>query len=1722
MPDSYTEIVQFEWRLDGAQGPDAAASRMNEALDAIDARIQTISRDASEVFGSFPQFLTPAVNATAILNMNLQTTLDLLRKIKQEGPINPFGNVPPTPPSNNPSSPGGNGSSGVELGGGYRGYESGDVRLRGRFVSPEDPNFIAAVNAAAAQQRLSDISSGGVYSNQRFIGGGGGQEFDTSGWLSASMYNRPALTNFGTGGAPSDQRLNDNWLRNIANQPSQALVPTIDLYRGLGFGRQPDSSATNQWWSGNPNTAVDYNSVGQSNYGRQDQSIQASVLKATADFNLLIDKSMSSYTESSRATQEIFKRQGMDYDFGGKPEIGAAEQMSVGDVARISSNYKEMLQSATNLPTDQIRATFGYINDATPNIIQLGAAFQSIGGYSKPILSNFGIGGAPSNQRLGDEWSNGLLQGRYQTPSLTNLGTGGFPSGIRSGEQWQNMPLAGMSSSENELLSVLSEMKQWRSEGLVDGGSRTYSKPSLFRQGSRDDWDQVWSGKSTESPFLDVQKLISGDQSPFVQIQKLLDSAKTAEPAVKSLAEILRSMGAGYSALTPSSYPPAGPAWDTRISPSSEEFWKTIGPGSTVGNPRLPAPSDTPWRVPTPDIGYFDFPNGPMLSAPATQFPWQVPYGTTTTSGAPYFPAGYTPPGITPPVPPGTPPSPTPGSPVTLPPYFPPGPPPGPTPVTPPGPPPYYPPGPPPYYPPGPGPTPGPGPGSYGPTGPFGEDWVAQMARANIEQKARDLFSKGNFTSGEDLMRDYGVPAYLATRSTAANVNQEYSDASFSRLVGPGGAGGGKYYDQFYYQQQGSNLAAQMGAAQNESVPDPARIQSIGEAIKDNKKAQDEFNTSSNSFDNILTRIATRIIIYTAIFTIIRTITGAVKELVDQMVLLDNVQSRIGFINGQPIGDTQGQFQQAARYGITSTQAAPALIAAAQRGATPEQLRQSEQLALVSGPDQAKIALVGLTQIQEQADAVGLKHVNVMDYVAQSYKTADLPLKDYLDSLRQGIVMHSQFGTSSEALGLAIEKTSQNTNQSVEQVSTSFQSILSKVQEPAAQNRLQGLGIGFVPSSNIPDMVRQISDEITKLSAQGRTGDIQTVLEALQGGGIGGYTRVRELAQAWIEIGKAIHDTNPQLANFNTYQSEVAGSATTKTNALKASWESYLQAVGNTGPFLAAKNAILGVADNAASGFNNNATILGSANQWNALSPDKQKQLMDQYLKETGMSVTNKDTGGYFGGLVGSYKEPVVNVTDQMYQQNGVQPWNLIGKTDVQKKYEAQFDQWFQGQINGTGAPMASNGSGAGGSLVHSESAIDSMLRYVPPTNPLDNQLKAAPPFGGIEDAPRGSFQDFERSVRGFETQLKNQGITLAPETHYFYNQTTGVWEKMLADSNAIRLATEKLASNQPSFAGILPKGEDLVKIQNRVSAIDASGMVGRAGLDTTDTQKVFFDPVTQTLKAIHGTETAIQIATEEAAKLLQQQITGTFNVPAGGEAVVAFFALQQGFVPGGAGAAGGSGAAALNGSAGALSGSAYQLTSAATALQAAANAMGGPNGDILREIAAHEPPLSESASARGVAGYIAAHQATLSGASGGSTSRNYLPMVGGGGGGYSAPYDPTAAFDAAHPGNERGGDRWWARGVSSPLTSSSHLPMNDQPLLHSNNSQNRNREFMGPNIGQGRTGGSSPTNINVANAIRINIDGRQIAYYMNRKTYRQFESVRNSVSGVPNSVVTL
>ena len=102
-----------------------------------------------------------------------------------------------------------------------------------------------------------------------------------------------------------------------------------------------------------------------------------------------------------------------------------------------------------------------------------------------------------------------------------------------------------------------------------------------------------------------------------------------------------------------------------------------------------------------------------------------------------------------------------------------------------------------------------------------------------------------------------------------------------------------------------------------------------------------------------------------------------------------------------------------------------------------------------------------------------------------------------------------------------------------------------------------------------------------------------------------------------------------------------------------------------------------------------------------------------------------------------------------------------------------------------------------------------------------------------------------------------------------------------------------------PAFGGFqtFPKGQDWDQFKALVRDYETK-LKDVPGYTVDRQQIAFLDEQTKQFRYLLADTNAIRFATEESRKMAAEQITGVFNIPDSGRALVAFYALQQGYVP--------------------------------------------------------------------------------------------------------------------------------------------------------------------------------------------------------------------------------
>lgn len=685
------------------------------------------------------------------------------------------------------------------------------------------------------------------------------------------------------------------------------------------------------------------------------------------------------------------------------------------------------------------------------------------------------------------------------------------------------------------------------------------------------------------------------------------------------------------------------------------------------------------------------------------------------------------------------------------------------------------------------GPPPAYGPSAMYPTGPYGQYRVATGMQQGFEMAAEHAWQGGRYDVFENIMQGDWNAARIARNRMQGRIGEIETDADF-QTAWPGGApgaGSGRYSNQAYLGSKLNSLRAQMNSATMEGrTPD---IDRLGKEIKDTQDQYDSFGKKLTLFDNKFMRhiawIAQGILIWGAL----RVAGDGIRTFIQELNNLESTQARLGFVNGSSYVATATQSALGAQYGLTPTQSGGGAITSAQLGLSSGDTNNARQLALVFGADQYDNALKELYQTEQRANAVGVDHVAVMNYIATAYKTAPGTMETYFDSLQQGILLSHDLGVSAEQAGLSILNMAEATEDSPERIATTLQSVIGNLRKGSVQDNLKDYGI---KAGTPGDMLRDVSSQVTDLVKSGNLDKAKALIDEVTGG-LNAPARQLQLLTDFQELNKLFTGTNTELSTMDGLLKNIGDTGVSTFDRLKSS-------------FLALVDAQI------------------------AAQKDKQAkgefQLPGLYqLSPLGLLVPGEAARAY-----GDVKNAGNSLAEYMNDQA------------MRKNYETE---------TGLSSTMAGNTNGrrAAGSDQVDTQAYKAWLREQSGAT-LGNSrtrngfgmspVSAATPALGPTPPPEIDFGGFQNFEKGWN------------------------WDKFTSDVTS----HEKLLADVP-------------------------------GYDIERKQFAFFDEATQSYKYMIADLNAIRFATDEQRKLMQQQITGTFNVPAGGEAIIAYFAAASGFV---------------------------------------------------------------------------------------------------------------------------------------------------------------------------------------------------------------------------------
>jgi hypothetical protein len=556
-------------------------------------------------------------------------------------------------------------------------------------------------------------------------------------------------------------------------------------------------------------------------------------------------------------------------------------------------------------------------------------------------------------------------------------------------------------------------------------------------------------------------------------------------------------------------------------------------------------------------------------------------------------------------------------------------------------------------------------------------------------------------------------------------------------------------------------------------------------------RAGEKFDLFNNKLSRHMVWIAQGIAIWGAL----RISAEAVGAFVDQLLRLDAVQARVGFITGQDTRATVGQFQEAGQYGIAPAQAGEGMLTAGRLNLGRNQVNQAQQLALVFGADQYNNILQELFQVQARADAANVSNVNTLDYLATAYKNVDGNLESYFDALQYGIELHRFLGLTAEQAGLAIGEMANAIEADPNTVKTLLGRIKLQINNADVRDELSGLGI---TGPSVPDYFQQIAAGV---AAGGPNADaiINAMTTGLQGASQG--AEFRTILDA---LNTELSKNTVALSEFNTLVDEIGNTGPAKIDRMKAAFANMLLTISDTGVVQTFFDYVL-------SRIVETTTFLeGLSFAFNNLVPASENILSGQAnpFEAFGQALDETNRGRRSGDIQ----------TNQQFWGEFIKNFyqNLLPPESSSRRRGAGRDGPDEGP------PMPEGvGTGNGGAR---------RIR-----NYEDTKLQP-PGFGGFQDLPAGVDWDrFLSDIAGFETKLQQEvpGYELDRKQVAFWDASVGYYRTATGDSEAIRRALDEQTDLLKTITGIFnvpAGGEILVPFSALTAGFQPDYLGGRSG----------------------------------------------------------------------------------------------------------------------------------------------------------------------------------------------------------------------------------------------------------------------------------------------------
>jgi hypothetical protein len=613
------------------------------------------------------------------------------------------------------------------------------------------------------------------------------------------------------------------------------------------------------------------------------------------------------------------------------------------------------------------------------------------------------------------------------------------------------------------------------------------------------------------------------------------------------------------------------------------------------------------------------------------------------------------------------------------------------------------------------------------------------------------------------------------------------------------------------------------------------RYEQASRQVQAYRRAIEDADGGLHGFERTIVRHISALAIMIAAYEAVRVVGQVIREIAQEFIQLEAVSARVGFITGQAPGVAQAQvFAQT--------------LAGARYGIPPS---EAQQVALLAAQTRAT------QQQQEEARQIafvfGVKEYgNALLELIQTQKIADAAGLEHVNVLGYLATAYSDVpGTLEEYFdalqaGMTVYK---DIGVGAEQAGLVVAKVAQAMESGATQaantiqtiiNRLrkpetQEALLAFgVTGQNIPELLRNSTAALQNLVQTGQDQRAQELIYLLAGGTIN-VQRIREAPLVFLELSNAIDQSGESLANFDRLVTDVGDTTQKSIEQLTASWGLFLEALGQTATVTGAFEGL----NTFLQGLTSMLKILPdlqASGLW-AMPPEQRQQYLQAFEKRTGAQAFT-----LFGTTF------AIPSPQQLELGRGIAggEFNLLNLLSPVWWTGGGLHRFVLGKVlGGLGALLGVNQAlyaGAAPFLAEGgqpQSRQDLVGGGGGPVGPAGPMPWTGP--WGIRDLPEGTTFDRLRSA-------------------------TEKWDALL---------TQLIPEYQQKYA------------------VDPS-----TGQRKDLTLTYFRDPITNSFEGLKTTNEALRLALEELTKIERAKITGAFNVPAGGEALISFYAAQAGFVP--------------------------------------------------------------------------------------------------------------------------------------------------------------------------------------------------------------------------------